>query len=197
MKTKEELFNELKEIGVTINDYSEKKYIGENSIGQRFYEGDEAWCFATKKGNWNKYAINRITIGYYSIIEKTPVVSEYYKTKQDAYRKMIEFAQGQGETIERFDSGEWRTSSNGWALGHWHRDEDHPENVYRIQPKKEYRPYTMEDDREHLRDAWIKTKTGGANREELMITYMSDARLAVYFRDYTFLDGSVIGVDIK
>lgn len=194
MKTKEELFKELEEIGIRINEYSEKKYIGENSIGQNFYENEEVWYFKKKKGIKEKYTIDCVTLDHYSIIYSTSRTSEYYKTYQDSYRKMIEFAQGQGEVIEFFDAGEWRTSS-GWDFDCWDNDPEHPERVYRIQPERVYRPYTMEDDREHLRGMWIKHNKGG--KVERCIAFMNNHILEEFFKNFTFLDGSVIGLEIK
>lgn len=195
MKSKEELFKELEELGVTINDYSEKKYLGQNSLGQKFYEGDDVWFFSKKKNYKGEYSIEYTTVGSPVVIEETIDFSEYYKTKQDAYRKMIEYAQKEGEVIELFYSGEWRTSSRGlwWYFGQWNNDTEHPENVYRIQKEKKYRPYTMEDDRGHLRGLWVRSRT---SNYEKSVYYMNDDLLKTLFDNYTFLDGSTIGVEI-
>jgi len=176
---------------IVLNHFKKtKKLIFTNSLGEEFYEGDEAYYYYAKGGS----RISEGTIDYIAFPRGNEYWSESYKSVEKAKemlrRWQVEEHYKKGGKIQRHKSdGTWNdcgTVLPGWSPW-WGRCD------YRIKPEPKYRPFKMSEFTEVELLKGIKRKDGGS----VMLLGGVHNTPNDLFENWTFLDGSPVGVEIE
>ncbi len=165
----------------------EEKVLFTNSIEEEFKEGGKCWYFLKDHDNklWPKYPVVCSVFDRSINCKGDNYASEIYLTEETAYRKSVEYAFGQGEELLGKNTSLFGCDYSPIKCPIWDWDNYH----YKLAPKPEHKPYTMEDDLTHLKGKWVTSKEGKA---EMMITYLDQSVLNDLFSNW-LIDGEVVG----